>query len=299
MHIESILIQPSLAFPAAAAARAPDRAHWLASCVTEALVTEAQLTPKPGLCDARASGAHIDLSLSLLVRSARDLQPFFQRMATEAEGRAVTVNLREQLGELGRQAEVSMLRATEGVNTHRGAIWALGLLVASAGICGSGASANRLCETAGRLANLPDRYAGAPPSNGTQAFKSYGATGARGEAMAAFPHVLRAALPCLRRTRALGGSETEAQLDALLVIMATLDDTCLLHRGGKPALLAAQDGARQVLRAGGTANRAGKLYLADLDRRLLRLWVSPGGSADLLAATLFVDRLTTLRRSEP
>jgi len=298
MHIDSSQIRPSLTRQERPTQVVSDPARWLAYCATEALQAEARLTPKPGLCDAQSSGAHADLSQELLVGSARALQPFFQRMAAAAAGRGVDVELRESLGELGRRAEEAMLHSTGGVNTHRGAIWSLGLLVAAAAICGPGASAARLCETAGKLANLPDQHAGTSPSNGRNVWEAYGAKGARGEAMASFPHVAQAGLPSLRSGRALGASETVAQLDALLVIMSTLNDTCLLHRGGRPALLAAQGGAKRVLAAGGVASDAGKLLLADLDRCLLRLWASPGGAADLLAATLFVDRLTRLRRIE-
>jgi triphosphoribosyl-dephospho-CoA synthase len=82
-----------------------------------------------------------------------------------------------------------------------------------------------------------------------------------------------------------------ARLDALLAIMASLDDTCLLHRGGTVALRSAQRGARSVLAAGGTATPAGWQRLHRLHGELMEMWASPGGSADLLAVTLFLDRL--------
>jgi triphosphoribosyl-dephospho-CoA synthase len=76
-----------------------------------------------------------------------------------------------------------------------------------------------------------------------------------------------------------------------MAIMASLDDTCLLHRGGVAALQVAKRGARAVLAAGGTAAPAGLERLHRLDAELIALWASPGGSADLLAVTLFLDRL--------
>jgi triphosphoribosyl-dephospho-CoA synthase len=80
-----------------------------------------------------------------------------------------------------------------------------------------------------------------------------------------------------------------ARLDALLEIMKSLNDTCLLHRGGLAALQTAQTGAAAVLAAGGTATARGWKLLRRLDRDLIALNASPGGSADLLAATLFLD----------
>jgi triphosphoribosyl-dephospho-CoA synthase len=82
-----------------------------------------------------------------------------------------------------------------------------------------------------------------------------------------------------------------ARLDALMAIMVSLDDTCLLHRGGLAALRAAKAGARAVLLVGGTAMPAGRVRLHRLHSELMALWASPGGSADLLAVTLFLDRL--------
>jgi len=117
----------------------------------------------------------------------------------------------------------------------------------------------------------------------------YQVSGARGEAQAGFPHVITVGLPILHRSRQEGASETQGRLDALLAIMAGLDDTCLLHRGGIAALKTAKTGAAAVLGAGSTATVQGWELLQRLDRDLLTLNASPGGSADLLAATLFLD----------
>jgi triphosphoribosyl-dephospho-CoA synthase len=182
-----------------------------------------------------------------------------------------------------------MLAATGGSNAHRGAIWVLGLLVAARAICDGGTGAGEVADVAARIARLPDRFASAAPSNGSRVCDMYGVPGARGEAQAGFPHVIAIGLPALRRAREQGVSETHAQLDALVAIMAHLPDTCLLHRGGLAALHAAQAGARAVIDAGGTSTVEGWGALLALDADLLERWASPGGCADLLAACLFLD----------
>jgi triphosphoribosyl-dephospho-CoA synthase len=126
-------------------------------------------------------------------------------------------------------------------------------------------------------------------SNGSRVIKRYQVSGARGEAQAGFPHVTAAGLPMLKRTRWQGGSETNARLDTLLAIMMSLNDTCLLHRGGRIALNTAQAAATSILESGGTTTIQGWELLRQLDRDLVALNASPGGSADLLAATLFLD----------
>jgi triphosphoribosyl-dephospho-CoA synthase len=268
------------------------RALQLADLAVEVLIAEALLTPKPALVDRRGPGAHDDLDLSRLVRSARSLHGMFVRMAALAAGREPDRTLREELALLGRAGECDMLAATGGSNAHRGAIWALGLLVAALALRG-GATPAEVAAQAGRIAALPDRYAPPRGTHGASVCRRYGVRGARGEASAGFPHVVNIGLPALRAARAEGTGETCARLDALMAIMASLDDTCLLHRGGMPALHAAQGGARAVLAAGGTSTCAGRQALLRLDAELLAHRASPGGCADLLAACLFLDRAAT------
>jgi triphosphoribosyl-dephospho-CoA synthase len=265
------------------------RARQLADRAVDVLIAEALLTPKPALVDRRGPGAHRDLDLPRLLRSARSLHGAFLQMAVCAADREPDQTLRERLALIGRAGECDMLAATGGSNAHRGAIWVIGLLVAaSAG--SDDAGAREVAARAGRLAALPDRYAPPQDSHGARACRRYGVAGARGEACAGFPHVVNVGLPALWAARMKGADETCARLDALMAIMASLDDTCLLHRGGRPALEAAQRGARIVLAAGGSSAAAGWDALLRLDADLLARDASPGGCADLLAACLFLDR---------
>jgi triphosphoribosyl-dephospho-CoA synthase len=263
----------------------------LSTLAVSALLEEAELTPKPALVDRQGNGAHYDLDLARLRHSALSLQDGFADMARAAPVEKSPLRLREQIGQIGRDMERRMLTATGGSNAHRGAIWALGLLVAAAAQDRSERNAARIAVAAAALARLPDRFAPRRLSNGEQVRSRYGARGARGEAQAAFPHAIEVGLPTLRAARDRGVPEDCARLDALMAIMASLDDTCMLHRGGPAALDAAKAGARAVLAAGGTAAPAGMQRLHRLHAELMALWASPGGSADLLGVTLFLDRL--------
>ena len=266
----------------------------LADMAVSALIDEACLTPKPALVDRRGSGAHRDLDLDTMLRSAHSLRPTFLALARAAVDQKPSQRLREQLARIGREGEVAMLRATNGSNAHRGAIWIVGLLCAAAAMSPHALGEPfELCAQAAVIARFDDRFAPAPSeiSNGARVVQRFGVAGARGQAAEGFPHVHEAGLPALHRSRANGATEDEARLDALLAIIATLDDTCLLHRGGQVALEAAQTGAREALQAGGAARPQGRAALARLDQRLTELNASPGGAADLLAATLFLDTL--------
>lgn len=272
------------------------RAAALGRQVLQALLDEVTLTPKPGLVDLRSRGAHADLNWALMCHSACVLQPVFAAMAQAAWESDDDDGLRQRIGAIGRDGEALMLAATDGVNTHRGAIWALGLLVTAAAqqvARGASLAPQAVAARAGALARLHDRSAPVATGNkGELACLQYQVDGARGQARAGFPLVTCAGLPALHASRARGDNETTARLNALLAIISQLDDTCVLSRGGETALLALQAGAAQVLAAGGAATAAGSQALLVLEAVALARGVSPGGAADLLAATLFLDRLT-------
>ncbi|WP_392892226.1 triphosphoribosyl-dephospho-CoA synthase [Pseudomonas migulae] len=267
-------------------------AERLADLAVDALIDEADLSPKPALVDRRGNGAHTDLHLGLMHASALSLWPTFKEMAEAAiELGEVGLPLREAVGRIGREGEQAMLATTNGVNTHRGAIWALGLLVAAVALESRATAAGSITLRAARLALLDDRYAPRSMSHGAQVAQRYGARGAREEAQLGFPAVTQRALPQLKRSRAAGHGEQNARLDALLAIMTQLADTCVLYRAGEQGLHTMQLGAQAVLDAGGSASLAGRRCLHELDQQLIALNASPGGAADLLAACLFIDRI--------
>jgi triphosphoribosyl-dephospho-CoA synthase len=266
----------------------------IADAAVAALLAEAELTPKPGLVDRCGRGAHTDMDLPLLRRSAEALRPWFAAIAGATRGRREpSGELRRELAALGRSAEADMLATTGGVNTHRGAIWTLGLLTAAVTLRPRACAARAVADTAAAIARLPDDAC--PPeallNHGARVRTEFGVHGARGQARHGFPHVLGVALPTLRSARHSGATEEVARLTALLALMATLDDTCVLYRGGRAGLRRVQEGATRVLGAGGPGTRHGRRLLDCFDRRLTGARLSPGGCADLLGAALFLDSL--------
>ncbi|MEU6271141.1 triphosphoribosyl-dephospho-CoA synthase [Streptomyces populi] len=260
----------------------------LAVAAVAALTRQLELAPKPGLPDPRDLRARVTRrDLCSLRWSAKALTPGLAAMAAAARrtGRA-TPGLRAELGSIGRCTEHSVALTGGG---HRGALWALGLLVAAAAL-DPGARGAEVTATAKRIAAYTDRRAPRRPSRGSSVSAKYGAAGARGEARAGFPHVRRA-LDALATARAAGVPEPRARLDALLTVMSTLQDTELLYTAGPHGLRHVQAGARRVLEAGGTSTRAGRSGLAALDDDLHARGWSPGGSGALLAGALFVDAL--------
>ncbi|SDH66942.1 triphosphoribosyl-dephospho-CoA synthase [Alteribacillus persepolensis] len=267
----------------------------LAEAAVNALIEEAALTPKPGLVDKNNSGAHTDLDFDLMVTSAVSLKDTFKSIAQFAFQHPINQSLREEIAAIGRVGEENMLAATGGVNTHKGAIWALGLLTAAAASLNSNKmSAESITRAAGTLAQLRDRKAAYQETNGTRVKRRYGTRGAKEEAQLGFPHVTQFALPVLYKKRQKHIQEEEARLDALLAVMSSLDDSCLLHRGGMEALQITKQQSRAILKAGGVSAAEGYVQLQELDEALIKRNASPGGSADMLAAALLIDKLLHL-----
>jgi triphosphoribosyl-dephospho-CoA synthase len=222
-------------------------------------------------------------------RSAAALEPFFTALARAgAQGARM-----DRLRVIGMEAEGAMMAATGGVNTHRGAIFAIGLLCAAAG----------WRAVTGALTPLGEVVAGlwGPAildgpvllhSHGEAARRRFGAGGARVQAASGFPLVYAVGLPALDiGLEACGGDVAPARVQAIFALIAALDDTNLLHRGGPEGLDFARTSTRAFLDRGGVAapgwvEEADAIHRAFVSRRL-----SPGGAADLLAATLFVWEL--------
>jgi len=203
-----------------------------------------------------------------------------------------------ELQALGIAAERRMLAATAGVNTHRGAIFSLGLLAAAAGWLlsqGQPPTGRRLGEAVARLWG-PAILAGTPcsggdASHGLAASRRYGVGGARKEAAEGFPTLFGVGLPALRETLGRTGSQRLALVQSLLSLMARLEDTNLLYRGGEVGLRRVKTAAQGFLDAGGVFRSEWEAHALAIHRELVAHNLSPGGSADLLASSWLVYQL--------
>ena len=262
----------------------------LASAAVTALIDEVRLSGKPGLVGPDGSRGHTDMDIHLMELSARTLHSTFRTLAGHGMQLDVGQELRDTLGRVGRHGEAQMMEVTGGVNTHRGAIWNLGLTVtATAGLLATGApvTVDAVTTRAGRIASHQDSALDLGLRPGARARRKYRVGGAVSEAAGGFPHV-RAIVDAVRSARAGGFSREDAHLIGLLTSMSTLDDTCLLHRGGLRALETVTAASSRIL---GETLRHGYLdrtQLAHLDHRMTTRGLSPGGSADLLACALFL-----------
>lgn len=281
--------------------RAQVVAEHIGRLAVRALYHEAVLYPKPGLVSAVDCGAHRDMTLATFYRSLFALRSYFPAIA--ALGAALP-SLRI-LQRRGLEAEAAMLRATGGVNTHRGAIFNLGLLCAAAGAvaatderCTAAAVCAQVRRTWGRAIRR-DLAAHRGETHGMRVMRSHGVGGARAEAAGGFRSVHRHGLPAFRAIAAWTFDRERASVQALFALIAHVDDSNLLWRGEREGLAFAQHGARQFLARGGVLANDWRATAVSLHHEFVRRGLSPGGSADLLAVTLFLDELETASRGAP
>jgi triphosphoribosyl-dephospho-CoA synthase len=271
-------------------------AAGIAAHAVDCLLLELETYPKPGLVSHVDAGSHTDMDAGTLRRGATALAPYL-RALTEAGAQDCGMG---RLRVIGIEAEAAMLEATGGVNTHRGAIFGLGLLCAAAGARWSGT-----VETAALLGSVVARRWGKEilsgpvtlRSHGLEARRRHGAGGARREAAEGFPSVYNIGLPALKMAAHMAPADAEAvRVQACFSLIAAVEDTNLLHRGGTAGLCFAQSAARSFLDRGGVSQRDWRVRARTVHEAFVQGRLSPGGSADLLAMSLFVQALESDRR---
>ena len=260
----------------AVAPRRSSHAAIIGRAAVRALYTELALSPKPGLVSPLDSGAHDDMDMTTFMRSLFALRGYFCAIAAAGAAGADFMDLQA----LGMRAERRMLEATRGINTHRGAIFSLGLLAGAAGWLTRKGSRSRAMPWAAALPAAGARRSCGRESRQAPAMVSRLSAdmvpagcatrrqpGSRCCSTSLFPRL------CARSLKAMSRRPWCRRFS---LVMAELDDTNLLHRGGPEGLAFVRAQARAFLEAGGIEavgwqERAFALHRACIARRL-----SPG-----------------------
>lgn len=263
-------------------------ARRIASKAVQSLLWEVCTTPKPGLVDCQNSGSHTDMDIFTFTASASALYPYFEscvRIGLETSELSPEETFR-RLRLPGKAAEQTMYKATGGVNTHKGAIFSLGILCAAAGRVTEHSADTLLSQCAEMTRGICSRELGSvvTDTNGQSLYAKYGLRGVRGQAEDGFPAV-KAGLDILNRGLAAGLSLNRAGCAALLHMLVDAGDTCLLWRSDPETCRAALDSITAVLAADPFPS---KEQLDALDQAFIQKNLSPGGTADLLALNYFL-----------
>ena len=251
--------------------------YLVADLAERALRLELDTTPKPGLVDRRDNGAHKDMDYALMSKSISALRPYLTRLAVESAKEIDPAKIKE----IGIEAEKAMLKATGGVNTHKGALFCIGLSVAAASYLASTTGSVEAYSFKELVSRAASEIPSARGTHGAEAKRSFKAVGALENARAAYPELFADWLPYYR---SLEGDPFRCH-KTLLHIMTTLDDTNILHRRGAEGLAHAEAEAARLLE---DFSESG---LSSLNKDFIRENISPGGSADMLSLTIFIESI--------
>lgn len=251
--------------------------YLVADLAERALRLELDTTPKPGLVDRRDNGAHKDMDYALMSKSISALRPYLTRLAVESAKDIDPAKIKE----IGIEAEKAMLKATGGVNTHKGALFCIGLSVAAASNLASATGSVEAYSFKELVSRAASEIPSARGTHGAEAKRSFKAVGALENARAAYPELFTDWLPYYR---SLEGDPFRCH-KTLLHIMTTLDDTNILHRRGAEGLAHAEAEAARLLE---DFSESG---LSSLNKDFIRENISPGGSADMLSLTIFIESI--------
>lgn len=283
----------------------------ISKLAVSALKEELELTPKPGLVDQRNCGAHSDMDFDMMLRSAMSLKVYFENTLRlgfdmNLSNHCELIKLRN----LGIEAEKRMMHLTSGVNTHRGAIYGMGILLSALGNClkhggslvyksrkiaeglfelkkcSSDLECNKHVETTKILMGK---------SNGELAREAFGRCGAEDEAMKGFPTAFAGACYLEDLVNKYGRPTLIAKLRSFLFILEKADDSNLIHRGGRKGLELAKTEARRIRNLDDD-----KLVkaLEELDDVFIEMNLSPGGTADIYAQSLLLQKIKNHLGSE-
>lgn len=251
--------------------------YMVADLAERALRLELDTTPKPGLVDRQDNGAHKDMDYALMSKSISALRPYLTRLAVESAKDIDPAKIKE----IGIEAEKAMLKATGGVNTHKGALFCIGLSVAAASCLACSTGAVEVYSFKELVSHAASEIPSARGTHGAEAKRSFKAVGALENARAAYPELFADWLPYYLSLEC----DPFRCHKTLLHIMTTLDDTNILHRRGAEGLAHAEAEAARLLE---DFSESG---LSSLNKDFIRENISPGGSADMLSLTIFINSI--------
>lgn len=272
--------------------------HKIASLGMRAILYEVSVTPKPGLVDRNNSGAHNDMDFYTFMASAAALSQGLHKIADYA-GKWRTDSLRalfDSIRPIGIEMESAMFSATDGVNTHKGMIFNMGVLVAAASYYvskhdGHLPHAEALSEIVSKMTcNIASEELGKSVAGtaGEKLYLQYGTKGIRGEVESGYQTVLKLAVPVYRN---MALEPNALCLQMLVALMTCCEDSNILSRHSMETLKQVQKRASGFMDAGGMRQLDAHMQLEQLDELFIEKNISPGGAADLLAVSIFFAML--------
>lgn len=282
----------------------PETAFLLGKAAHDAALGEILTKPKPGLVDPQGQGCHKDMDWTVLILSAEALAPFWRGQAQIGLDGTPPPDALTKLRQRGIEMDAAMFAATGGINAHKGLVYVMSLLLYGAGYAiykGDGFTPSAIATFAAQAVKgcvsdelLPLKNANIkrPLTHGERLFLEHGITGIRGEAENGFPAITQVGLPELQRVLRGGACENDAAICALLAIMKVNQDSNVIHRGGYPFWKNEYKAMVAETRYNFVPGSGDYTPITTLEEKFMPLRISPGGAADLLVCTLFLNLVT-------
>ncbi len=272
--------------------------------IEDCMISEVKTYPKPGLVDLYDNGAHTDMDYSTFKRSAKAITPFIYEMFEM--GLKNNISIEEKflnIRQIGLLAEKDMFLATNNINTHKGMIFSLGIIVCSAGI--SLKDKNKfdieyILNTVKKMtydiieSDFIKIDRNNPKTNGEKLYVKYNDKGIRGEVQNAFPSIRNYSFNEMKRLKKTYKDENAINLQTLLYLISNVRDTNVLSRGTQEDLIYLMNEAKKLYDKESPFTNEGIEKIKELNKECIRRNISPGGSADLLAVTIFLVNLERL-----
>jgi len=282
--------------------RVNDQCINIASLAVQAILYEASCNPSPGLVSRSSSGAHQDMDYFTFLDSAATLINPLIHCAEAGFTSSTSKEIFDQIRLIGQLGEQQMLRKTLGVNTHKGMLFLLGVCCAAGGkALYSGVRFSSLPNiikdmTSGLVEReLSSRYIEFNNANefslshGERLFLHHKVEGIRGEVERGLPTVFDFSLGFYKKNQEL--SKNQRLVQTLIAIMQYCEDSTILYRHSRETLKEVQQRAKQIISIGGVKTPSGIKAIQQMDEDFSRRKISPGGSADLLGVTVFLNLL--------
>lgn len=278
--------------------------------ILEALLEEVYTTPKPGLVDLWDCGAHEDMTVSLFEKSAGTIAVYLMYMFVAGEKEFFEKNrdlkrLFSEIQLIGRKAEKEMFQSTDGVNTHKGAIFMVGLIAAACGYCihqkrESDFSDKWIEKVFSVISLMTKEYVNEyfdqlcldnAISHGDYLYLLHGKKGIRGEAAKGFPVLKRAVQSMDYWYKKMELDENQIKINVLMDVSAHLDDMNIIYRSSEETLKWYQKRVNEIRIKGGASTHDGLKEIIKLNQECIEKNISPGGAADYLAAVILLKKI--------
>lgn len=271
-------------------------ASYISNLALKSMLYEVSLGDKPGLVTPFNNGAHKDMDYYTFIDSSIVLQNPLYKMAEFGTYIEEPRELMKKAREIGVEAEKLMLRATKGANTHKGMLFLLGLAVSATTFSISKnynySDIRKVIKAMGEglvSRELSSLLYNEERTHGEEVYVKYGISGIRGEAEEGFPLIFEKSLPFYKENFDL--LKRDRMLQSLIYIMSINNDTNILYRHSKETLLEVKERTSLIISMGGVKSEVGKRAITNLSIEFKERNISPGGSADLLALTLFFSEV--------